>query len=134
MGFVLCPRCELNYMKDTEKYCPICTQEMRGTAPKDEVELCSICNENPVVPGKDVCAACLRELDSSRKSSVTGGGDDGDESPDSVTDIDSVANMDEIMPMEDDREDFDEDTLSLESVREDEERLEDDEDNEDDDM
>ncbi len=126
MGFVLCPRCELNYMKDTEKYCPICTQEMRGTAPKDEVELCSICNENPVLPGRDVCSVCLRELENSRKSSGSGGVDDGDDGSSPVTDIDSVANMDEIMPIED-RDGFDDDTLSLENVREDEERMEEDE-------
>ena len=131
MGFVLCPRCELNYMKDKDKYCPVCMQEIRGMSPKDEIELCSICNENPVLPGRDVCATCLRELENNRKS-MSGSVDDGEEGTGRVTDIDSVANMDEIMPIEDQNDYGDIDNaLSLESVREDEERLDDEDEEED---
>ncbi|MBQ6526917.1 MAG: hypothetical protein IJI38_00180, partial [Clostridia bacterium] len=90
MGFVLCPRCELNYMSDKDTYCSICMQEVRGIAPREEVELCSICNENPVLPGKDVCAECLREMENREK--------------DEPTDEDAVDNgddMDEMLPMDD---------------------------------
>lgn len=114
MGFVLCPRCELNYMSDKDTYCSVCMQEIRGTAPRDEVELCSICNENPVLPGKDVCAECLREMESRDK----------DENQNDAEMEDEVQEMDEILPMDDEDQDFGEmgDALSLESVREDEER------------
>ena len=53
MGYVKCPRCDLNYMKDDEKYCDVCKAELKiGPALKfaaliddDEMEqvLCPIC-------------------------------------------------------------------------------------------
>ena len=55
MGFIKCPRCELNYIREEEQYCPVCKREMKGESHNDPFELCSICNENPVMPGKDVC-------------------------------------------------------------------------------
>ena len=30
MGFIKCPRCELNYIREEEQYCPVCKREMRG--------------------------------------------------------------------------------------------------------
>ena len=62
MGYIKCPRCELNYMPDTERYCSVCKREMRGEDEHDEIELCSACGETPVVPGEELCAACLKEL------------------------------------------------------------------------
>lgn len=62
MGFIKCPRCELNYIKEEEQYCSVCKREMKGEAHEDPFELCSICNENPVMPGKDVCMACYKEM------------------------------------------------------------------------
>ena len=53
MKLVKCPRCELNYITENEKYCKVCLREMKGEAPKDEVELCSVCNEAPALPGRD---------------------------------------------------------------------------------
>lgn len=129
MGFVLCPRCELNYMSDKDTYCTICMQELHGTSPVDEVELCSICNENPVIPGKDVCPSCLRELENRGKDTSTEDGDERD-SADRLGELDSMANVDEMMPLDadDDRSYGDmEHALSLESVREDEENEEDEE-------
>jgi hypothetical protein len=126
MKLVKCPRCELNYITETEKYCKVCLREMKGDAPRDEVELCSVCNEAPALPGRDVCLFCLKEM---------GGADnrdddqDHEESVDSSTigGMDSVSTMDEIIP------EIDEDIpsqeygeidheLSLESVREDEDK------------
>lgn len=62
MGFIKCPRCELNYIKEEEQYCSVCKREMKGEAHDDPFELCSICNENPVMPGKDVCYMCYKEM------------------------------------------------------------------------
>ena len=62
MGFIKCPRCELNYSREEEQYCPVCKREMKGESHDDPFELCSICNENPVMPGKDVCYACYKEM------------------------------------------------------------------------
>lgn len=106
-------------------------QEMHA-GNEEEVELCSICNENPVAPGKDVCLMCLREMaENSGLASSTDDTDDPDAS-DALSSVSSVSNMDEMLQVEDDgtaRGDFEEgDALSLERVREDEEREEEDED------
>ena len=95
MGLIKCPRCELNYMLDTEKMCSICRREVRGENEQDDmIELCSECGENPVVPGQELCAYCLKELASrsdddqqDEEHSVANASDIG---------IDSVSTMDEI--------------------------------------
>ncbi len=131
MKLIKCPRCELNYIQEGEKYCKVCLREMRGEQPKEELELCSVCNEAPALPGKDVCLFCLKEMN--------GGGrdDDGDDAPEIVDEsslsIDPVSTMDEIIPEMDEEipeREFGEieNELSLESVREDEEEEQEDED------
>ena len=133
MKFVICPRCDLNYITESEKYCKVCLREMKGETPKDEVELCSVCNEAPALPGRDVCLFCLKEM----------GGDkpDRDDESETVVDsasiaaMDSVATMDEIIPEIDDdipSQEYGEieSELSLESVREDEESMADDDEDE----
>lgn len=136
MKLVKCPRCELNYITETEKYCKICLREMKGDAPKDEIELCSVCNEAPALPGRDVCLFCLKEMNGNARQ------DDNQETTEhvdssSIGDMDSVSTMDEIIPEID--EDIPsqeygeiENELSLESVREDEENQLDDDEDEDD--
>ena len=117
MGLIKCPRCELNYMLDTEKFCSVCRREVRGESEQyDMVELCSECGENPVVPGQDLCAYCLKEL--AQRASET------QDEENVVTDaseigIDSVSTMDEIEldidesidgeSFDDDKDFFDED-------------------------
>ena len=140
MKLVKCPRCDLNYIREDEKYCKVCLRELKGEKHDDDVELCSICNEAPALPGKDVCLFCLKEMNKSNSNDE----DQGDEmtegmEPDNIGDMDSVSNMDEIIP--DVEEDNDipsqeygeiENELSLEDVREDEERDAEDEDSEED--
>ena len=133
MRFVLCPRCELNYITDREQYCKVCLREMQGEKKVEEVELCSVCNEMPALPGRDVCALCLKEMNGD--SSDTHGGDGDAEQPvnsSAIGEMDSVTSMDEIIPeMEEEipSQEFGEidQELSLESVREDEERRTDEE-------
>ena len=126
MKFVLCPRCELNYMPSKDKLCKICQQELQSSGTEEEVELCSICNENPVMPGRDICLMCYREMGSSNGQSDSTDTDDR-VSDDSLGSMDSVSGMDEMIPdlgQDDlDPDGFREmgDALSLERVREDEE-------------
>ena len=62
MGLIKCPRCELNYMNDTDKLCSVCRREVRGESEQFvDLEMCSECGENPVVPGSELCAYCLKE-------------------------------------------------------------------------
>ena len=138
MNLVKCPRCDLNYIREDEKYCKVCLRELKGENSQDEVELCSICNEEPALPGRDVCLFCLKEMNKSNSTPDDDSVDsDGGESVDtaSIGDMDSVSGMDEIIP-----EDYEnipsqeygeiEEELSLEDVREDEEREAEEEENE----
>ena len=109
---------------------------MKGESPKDEVELCSVCNEAPALPGRDVCLFCLKEM--------SGGNTNRDENEpeeaveaSSLVSIDPVSTMDEIIPEIDEdipSQEFGEieSELSLESVREDEENEEDGDEDDDD--
>ena len=135
MKFSQCPRCELNYITEHEKYCKVCLREMKGDAPKEEMELCSVCNEQPALPGRDMCLFCLKEMNGSGRN------DDNQDQPEAVDtstigDMDSVSTMDEIIPEIDEdipSQEFGEieNELSLERVREDEENELDDEDEDD---
>ena len=94
---------------------------MKGSHVDDELELCSVCNEAPALPGHDVCLSCLKEM-----SNTTTDGDVEENGPvvdESTIGLNSVSNMDEIIPEIDDDDDFGDldGDLSLESVIEEEE-------------
>jgi hypothetical protein len=68
MALRKCPRCELNYIKENEKYCAVCLREMNGQDDTPEaVDMCVECDENPAVPGSDLCVFCLREKQKQEK-------------------------------------------------------------------
>ena len=93
MSLIKCPRCELNYMNDTDKMCSVCRREVRGESESfDMIEMCSECGENPVVPGQELCAYCLKELARRTDEST----DDVVEPAAANIEIDSVSSMDEI--------------------------------------
>ena len=128
MGLIKCPRCELNYMLDTDKICSVCKREVRGESEQDEMlELCSECGENPVVPGQELCAYCLKEL--SQRDSDTQNEETVVADTSTIGDIDAVSTMDEI------ELDLDED-MGGESFAEDDDGFfgDDDEDEDEDDM
>ena len=127
MGLIKCPRCELNYMLDTDKMCSVCKREVRGESEQDEMlELCSECGENPVVPGQELCAYCLKELaqrDSDTQSEET-----------VVTDTSTIAGIESVSTMDEIELDLNED-MGDESFAEDDDGFfgdDDDEDDEDD--
>ena len=94
MSLIKCPRCELNYMLDTDKICSVCRREVRGESEQYEmVELCSECGENPVVPGQELCAYCLKEL-AQRENDAQD--EEGAVAESANIGIDSVSTMDEI--------------------------------------
>ena len=115
-----CPRCELNYIADDEKLCKVCIREMKGGQKQDEIELCSICNAAPALPGKDICLGCYKELNNHRSS-----GHKHNASVDDELELSSASTMDEIIPsVKDDLDETefdDEDSeLSLERIIEEE--------------
>ena len=130
MGLVKCPRCELNYIQEGEGYCKICKREMKGESHHDEIEMCTVCNEAPALPGKDVCLFCLKEMNANARN------DDENEGrvSESNLEIDPVSAMDEIIPEIDEdipEREYDEieNDLSLDEMGE--EEAEDDEEDED---
>ena len=134
MTLIKCPRCDLNYITPDQKYCKVCLREMKGEGISEEVELCSICNEAPALPGKDVCLFCLKEMNQSN-SEETEASEGESVDANNIGDMDAVSAMDEIIP--DTEEDIGgqeygemEQELSLEEVREDEEREAEEEDGE----
>ena len=140
MQLIKCPRCDLNYIREDEKYCKVCLRELKGEKNTEEVELCSICNEEPALPGRDVCIFCLKEMNKS--NSLPEEQEEENAEPmdtSSIGDMDSVSGMDEIIPEVEDDSDIPsqefgeiENELSLEDVREDEERKADEDDSEED--
>ena len=124
MNLVKCPRCDLNYILDTEKLCKVCLREMKGSHVEDEMEMCSVCNAAPSLPGHDVCLSCLKEMGSSNSDQDIE--ETVAEVDESAIGLNSVSNMDEIIPQitedipEGEFGDI-ENELSLESVIEEEE-------------
>lgn len=119
MALIKCPRCELNYIQDTEGYCKICKREMKGEVQREEIEMCTICNEAPALPGKDACLFCLKEMNANNNN------DDHDDDvrvDEASLNIDPVSSMDEIIPEIDDDSEFGEieDDLSLDAMGEEE--------------
>lgn len=91
MGFIKCPRCELNYILDSEKLCKVCRKEVSGEAEQYEtIEYCSQCGENPVEPGEMLCASCLRE----QSRAAEDANEDRDELRDGTIDIDNTSPSD----------------------------------------
>ena len=134
MNLLKCPRCELNYIREDEKYCKVCYRDIKGEQTADEIELCSICNESPALPGKDMCLMCLKEMSVGGRNVET---DIDDPVEDSALSIDPVSTMDEIIP--DINEDIPDNEYgeianelsSIESIRDDEEESDADEEEDD---
>ena len=107
-------------------------REMKGGQQHDDMELCSVCNAAPALPGHDVCLSCLKEMNHNDSD------ENETEEPEAVEEkigMNSVSTMDEIIPQihEDipEREYGEiESELSLESVIEDEQSEEDEADEE----
>ena len=131
MGLIKCPRCELNYIQEGEGYCKICKREMQGESRRDEIEMCTVCNEAPALPGKDVCLFCLKEMNAN--GSDLNGEDNEVRVDEASLEIDPVSGMDEIIPEIDEdipAREYDEieSDLSLDEMGEEEAEDEEDED------
>ena len=120
MGLIKCPRCELNYILDNGALCTVCREEVRGNRSTEDVTvLCSACGEYPVMPGEDMCKACLLELRSIDVLST-----DREEEPevdaaelgqDPVSGLDEIESVEDLDADEDADEDEDEDADEDES-------------------
>ena len=67
--YIKCPRCELNYIKSTDRYCLVCMAELKlagepfGVESDEELELCPVCGQNFISPDQKMCEDCKRQND-----------------------------------------------------------------------
>ena len=66
--YIKCPRCELNYIKSTDRYCPVCMAELKlagepfgGIGDDEELELCPVCGQNFISQDQKMCEDCKRQ-------------------------------------------------------------------------
>ncbi len=69
--YVLCPRCELNYIREGEEYCDVCKAELKKgpqlifavdeSEEQEMLELCPKCHQNYLRPGEEICSKCSKE-------------------------------------------------------------------------
>lgn len=58
-----CEKCDLNYVKEGQKYCKVCLKAMEGKSDKGKkVELCPSCGERIVAKGYELCKVCLSDM------------------------------------------------------------------------
>ena len=72
-GWIKCPRCDLNYMRQGEEYCDVCKAELKKAPPlvfavdeddeNEGLELCPICHQNYIGLGEKMCAKCAEEME-----------------------------------------------------------------------
>lgn len=132
MGFKKCPKCELNYIKDDEKLCNVCSRSTKHEPDPDDDLMCIECGEHPALKGRDLCAYCYKEslrqeqLANQRKNHISGIDIDDVE----LKEVD-VSLPDEELPVdempvefreetEEEQKPEDEDTVSIEEMSEDE--------------
>ncbi|MDR1619942.1 MAG: hypothetical protein LBS18_04695 [Clostridiales bacterium] len=62
MALRVCPRCEVNYLREGETYCDICRRNMKCDPDESEQNMCIECGDNRALKGKDYCAYCLADM------------------------------------------------------------------------
>lgn len=76
--YILCPRCEINYIDKKDKYCAVCKAELGMGDPSillpDEDEeqgerVCPICRVNLLAEDEDICIECKKEREQKEKES-----------------------------------------------------------------
>lgn len=67
--YVICPRCELNYIREDEEYCSVCKAELENQETltdvleeeDKEVILCPVCKINYITVNEKMCQQCKIE-------------------------------------------------------------------------
>ena len=74
--YVLCPRCEINYIDKRDKYCAVCKAELGIGDPsillpdEDEAQeerICPLCRVNLLDEDEEVCIECKKDLEEKGK-------------------------------------------------------------------
>ena len=90
--YMLCPRCEINYIDKREKLCAVCKAELGIGDPSillpeddDEQEnrLCPVCHINPLGDDEEICFECKKEREAKEKESQEVSDSEDDDNPNS---------------------------------------------------
>ena len=155
--YIKCPRCELNYIKSEDKYCPVCLAELKlAGEPFDnmdeDLEICPSCGQNFISPDQKMCEDCAKQkgIDLEYDDEGVMRSDESEEASnwdDDLVDGDEDVELIPLSAMEEDEEDddeseeedsdrmgeFDDDFESLDDDDYDDDDYDDDEEDEDDD-
>lgn len=99
MAYKKCPRCSLNYIKDTDVLCKICAEDvdksLRGNdEDEEEYDICPECGESIIRAGEEMCYRCMVESIKKEEKEENGKKDDewdvysSDDSNDLIVDND----------------------------------------------
>ena len=92
-----CPRCDLNWIKQDEDYCPVCKAELKmkggihlleDDENTEEERVCPICHINLLEEGEDCCPQCKAERENVAEDSTAETDPDTDESWKDYVDVD----------------------------------------------
>lgn len=64
MKYKKCPRCDMNYVSETQNFCTICLAEMSGKSTNfDPIEwdFCPFCEKNKLKNGEEMCKKCMEK-------------------------------------------------------------------------
>ena len=65
MAYIKCPRCSLNYMKDTDVLCKVCLEEVgkaiRSNDEEEDYDICPECGDHIIKTGEEMCYQCIME-------------------------------------------------------------------------
>ena len=76
--YVLCPRCELNYILDGQGYCDVCKAELKigpqmmFSVEDDELKeqmLCPVCKQRYINDDEEMCSVCREEMEFNKEKS-----------------------------------------------------------------
>lgn len=121
--YILCPRCDLNYINKKDKYCTVCKAEMGIVDPSilipDEEEvgvekLCPICHVNYLDEDEDICFICQKERDEKAAADVESPVFEAEELPDETAGDEEL----DIIPLSELEEEENEEDEEFETVKE----------------
>ncbi len=118
-SYIKCPRCELNYIKSDESFCPVCKAEMKMkgssfdfTEEDAELELCPVCGQNFISQDQDMCEECAKKNnneDNEDSSTIWSEDIDTKSNEDEDIEIVSLSEMQENESVDLSEDDFDDD-------------------------
>ena len=153
--YILCPRCEINYIDKKDKFCAVCKAELGMGDPSiflpdeddEQVErICPVCRVNLLGDDEDICFECRKEREEKEKEVVEASEDeenpadwepfadeDEEEIPDGMQEIlidedeEEEEEEEEVESVSDEPDDFDFNVDPNDFVDDEEEEEEDDE-------